>query len=165
MLYRIGQSRFVPADRRTIFSRGIAAGLDGDLLLFTHLIIPQIENSVRMLVGAAGGKTTSYRDGLMKERDLNQLLTEKDPGIDGDAALGEDLLWELRALLVEQSGPNLRNRICHGLATIDECGSSSAMYLVWLTLFLLAHFAQENKSNTEAEGPAKSAGQPVSSEV
>jgi len=136
----VRQSAFVPVDRQEIYGRGIVAGLDGDLLLFTHLIIPQIEHSVRQLVGQAGGKTTSYRDGLMKERDLNQLLTEKDAGRDAYAVLGEDLTWELRASLVEQSGPNIRNRVCHGLATIVECESPAAKYLLWLVLYLIARF-------------------------
>lgn len=138
----VQQSAFVSVDRQEIYGRGIVAGLDGDFLLFTHLIIPQIENSLRRLVGQAGGKTTSYRDGLMKERDLNQLLTEKDTDKDACAVLGEDLAWELRVLLVEQSGSNLRNRVCHGLATTAECLSPAAKYLLWLVLYVIERFVK-----------------------
>ncbi len=133
----INQSVFVAEERRDIWHRAITAGIDGDLLLFTHLVIPQVEHSVRILVSKLGGKTTALRSGLMNERDLNTLLVEKDEGKDAYTALGDDITWELRALLVEKAGPNLRNRVCHGLATTRECTGATAVYLLWLTLYIL----------------------------
>ena len=134
----VQQNEFVPEDRQNIYFRAIVAGVDGDWLLFAHLIIPQLENSLRQLVGLAGGKTTAYRSDLMKERDLNQFLTENEPGKDVITLIGEDLTWELRTLLIEQSGANLRNRICHGLASEEECNGCSIIILLWLTLVILS---------------------------
>jgi hypothetical protein len=38
---------FIPEGRRVIYSRGLQAGLGGDFLVATHLLIPQLENSLR----------------------------------------------------------------------------------------------------------------------
>lgn len=133
----VGKSKFVPEDRRDIFSKAIVAGFEGDFLVFTHLIIPQIENSVRLIFGLNKLKTTSVLpDGIQKERNLNELLTDKD----AEGIFTKDLLWEMRSLLIEQSGPNLRNRICHGLANSEDVNSSSSIFFLWLTLFLIVGF-------------------------
>lgn len=145
----IQRTAFVSDGRHDIFSRAIIAGMRGDFILFTYLVIPQIENSVRLLVGKVGGKTTTLRDGLMMARNLNQLLTEEDPGKDVYAVLGKDITWELRALLVEHSGPNFRNRVCHGLAMISECTGPSAIYLLWLVLFLVAYFPDKVSAHSD----------------
>jgi len=133
----VDKSKFVPEDRRDIFGKAIAAGFEDDFLVFTHLIIPQIENSVRLIFGLNKLKTTSVlSDGIQRERDLNELLTDKN----AERIFTKDLLWEMRSLLIEQSGPNLRNRICHGLANSDDVNSPSSIFLLWLTLFLIVGF-------------------------
>lgn len=133
----INASRFVPEDRRDIFERAIIAGFEGDLLVFTHLIIPQIENSIRLIFAINKLKVTSVLpDGVQRERDLNELLPDKN----AEQIFSKDLLWEMRSLLVEQSGPNLRNRVCHGLANSDDVTGPSSIFLLWLTLYLIVGF-------------------------
>jgi len=130
-------SKFVPKDRIAIYERAIIAGFEGDFLLFVHLIIPQLENSVRLIFGMNKLKITSVlSSGVQREKDMNELLT--DPG--AEKIFGKDLLWEMRSLLIEQSGPNLRNRICHGLADSEDINSVSSIFLLWLTVYLLVGF-------------------------
>jgi len=125
-------------DRINLFHQAITAGVEGDWVVFLHLIIPQLENSFRSIVANAGGKTTTLRQGIMQEIDMNQLLKEDKAGRKELAnMLGDDVVWDLRFLLVEQGGPNLRNRVCHGLATSAELNSANAIYLLWLNLFIL----------------------------
>jgi hypothetical protein len=130
------RSEFVPESRRDLFERAILAGFRGDGVLLCHLIIPQLENSLRAALGKVEGKTTTVKDGIMRERDLNDLLRD-------DAAasiLGEDIRWEARALLTEQPEPNLRNRVCHGLIEQGNCEGPIAAILLWLTLVLVVRF-------------------------
>jgi len=141
----------IPDDRKTIFVRAFIAGFEGDGLVFMHLIIPQIEFLIRNLFEIKGLQITAFdREGkAQREKDLNVLLT------DADAAkiLGEELLWEFRSLLIEQTGPNIRNRVCHGLMNAPSCEGSLANYLLWLSLYLLFCLkkvlpsAEENKSD------------------
>lgn len=132
-------SRFVPEDRAGIYERAILAGFEGDLVLFVHLVIPQLENSIRLIFGINKLKITSVLpSGVQREKNLDDLLDD----LHAEQIFGKDLLWEMRSLLVEQSGPNLRNRVCHGLADpTDLCGGSS-VFLLWLTLFLIVGFAK-----------------------
>jgi hypothetical protein len=76
----------------------------------------------------------------MSERDLNELLTENQPGKDALKILGEDFAWALRALLIEKSGPNLRNRLCHGLLSPEGCCDLASKYLLCVTLKLVDMF-------------------------
>lgn len=133
----ITMSKFVPEERRDIFEKAITAGFEGDLLVFTHLIIPQIENSIRVIFALNKLKVTAVSpEGTQEERDLNSLLTDAN----AEGILGRDLAWEMRSLLIEKSGPNLRNRLCHGLMSSENLYSTSAVFLLWLTLYLVVDF-------------------------
>lgn len=132
-------SNFVPQDRRDIYERAIISGFDGDYLVFAHLIVPQIENSIRMIFAKNKLKITSVTpDGIQQERDLNQLLTDSE----AEKIFGKDLVWEMRSLLIEKYGPNFRNRICHGLISSEEVNSASSIFLLWLTLYLICGFKE-----------------------
>jgi len=133
----ISNSKFVPKERVDIFERAIIAGFESDFLTFTHLIIPQIENSVRLIFATNKLKITSVSsDGVQEERDLNQLLADPKAG----GIFGKDLIWEMRSLLTEKCGPNLRNRMCHGLIDSQDINNSSSFFLLWLTIYLLVGF-------------------------
>ncbi|MFH1397236.1 MAG: DUF4209 domain-containing protein [Candidatus Omnitrophota bacterium] len=130
-------SKFVPKDRVDIYERAIIAGFESDLLLFVHLIIPQLENSVRLIFGMNKIKITSVlSSGVQREKDMNELLN--DPS--AEQIFGKDLLWEMRSLLIEQAGPNMRNRVCHGLADSNDLNGASSIFLLWLTLYLIVGF-------------------------
>jgi len=136
----VKNSIFVPRERSYIYERALLAGINGDCLMFLHLIIPQLENSVRYVFGLNKFKTTSTQQtGVQRERDLNQLLEDKNAEI----LFGKDLLWEMKTLLVEQNGPNIRNRLCHGLMNINEINSEYLIFLLWLATFLLFCFKKE----------------------
>lgn len=124
----------MPKDRADIFERALFAGFDSDYLTFTHLVIPQIENSIRMIFGLNKLKTTSVSSsGIQEERDLNQLLNDQN----AETIFGKDLVWEMRSLLIEKGGPNLRNRVCHGLINSSDINSNSSLFLLWLSICLL----------------------------
>ena len=44
------------------------------------------------------------------------------------------LLFELRGVLSEPLGWNLRNRVAHGLVTADECYAPASLMLWWLVV-------------------------------
>lgn len=125
----------VPQERVMIFDRAICAGLQGDGLIFMHLIIPQLEHFLRVFLEKNGVRTSSMpdADGIQEEYDLNRLLREESVV----EILGEDLVWEMRSFLTEKSGPNLRNRLCHGLLPPASCEGGKSNFLLWLTLYFL----------------------------
>jgi hypothetical protein len=140
----ISNSHFVPQDRISIYERAIISGFEGDLLLFSHLIVPQIENSVRTIFGMNRLKITSVSPlGIQQEKDLNQLLSD----INAEKIFGKDLLWEMRSLLIEKTGPNFRNRICHGLMSTEDANGSFSVFLLWLTVYLIFGFKKKESRN------------------
>lgn len=53
-------SPFVPAGREFLFAKGLHAGLTGDHLVATHLLMPQIENSIRHILSSRGELTSGF---------------------------------------------------------------------------------------------------------
>lgn len=72
--------------------------------------------------------------GVETEKGLKTLLEMPE----ATQLLGPDLTLELRALLCEQLGPNLRNDLAHGLLNDSQSWSAAAVYAWWLCLRLAA---------------------------
>ena len=129
----VSHSPFVPPGREYLFAKGLYAGLTGDFFTSTHILIPQIENSVRYLLWKRGVITSGLDDrGIQNEHNLNSTLYR--PEI--TSIFDENTLFDLKGLLVEHSGSNLRNRMAHGLINDDEFLNPLMSYLWWLTLRL-----------------------------
>lgn len=129
-LYEILQDNYiVPKDRVRLYAKGLAAGFNGDFIVSSHLLIPQLENSIRFILEKNDVVvTTISNNGIQEEKNVNTLLKEEKL-VD---LLGEDLIFILRALLIEKSGDNFRNDISHGLMSYDRCEGNCAKYLWWL---------------------------------
>ena len=127
----VENNSFVPPERVHLFAKGLYAGLTRDFYTSTHILIPQIENSIRYLLERKGVVTSGYdAQGIQQEYNLNKILDR--PEIKD--IFDEDTLFDLRGLLVEHSGSNLRNLMAHGLLD-DEAFSHPLMsYLWWVTL-------------------------------
>jgi hypothetical protein len=128
------QSNMVPSDRAPLFGRGLFAGYDGDFVLSTHLLIPQVEHFVRVHLKQAGALTTTLsQEGVDHENGLSTLI-DLPQAIE---VFGENIVFEFRALLCDSHGPNLRNDLAHGLLGVNESQSPNAVYLWWLCLKLV----------------------------
>ena len=124
---------FVPRGREGIFLRGLHAGFTGDFLLATHLLIPQLENSIRAVLEDYGMITSKLEsDNTQDERDLGWILTH--PGM--EKVFGADMAFDLRGVLIERFGHNLRNEVAHGLLPEQAFYSDAAIYVWWLALRL-----------------------------
>jgi hypothetical protein len=131
----VSHAPFVPPGREYIYARGLHAGLKGDLLVAAHLLVPQIEHSVRYMLSQRGIVTSKFNDrDLQMEFDLNTTLTKYHAEL--AAILGNNIVFDLQGLLVEKFGSNLRNLVAHGLLDYHDF-SSQVLYLWWLTLHLI----------------------------
>ncbi len=129
----VSNNPFVPPGRESIFIKGLNAGMQGDYLTATHLLMPQVENSIRYLL-EQNGVTVSKLDayGIQDEKSLNELLYLPEV----DKIFGEDIAFDLRGLLVERYGANLRNRVAHGLIPYGNFYTYESSYFWWLTIRL-----------------------------
>jgi hypothetical protein len=132
----VSHSPFVPPGREYLFAKGLYAGLTEDFITSTHILIPQIENSVRYLLRKRGAITSGLDDkGIQNEHYLTSTLYPRNyPEI--TSIFDEDTLFDLQGLLVEHSGSNLRNLMAHGLINDNSFLSPLMSYLWWLTLRL-----------------------------
>lgn len=143
---------FVPSGREIVYARGLAAGFAGDFLVATHLLIPQIENSLRHLLTLQGQIVSNLTSpgSIQDEFSLNKLFEAHQAELAD--LLGENLVFDLDGLLTQRFGSNLRNELSHGLLNSDRFGPGIASYLWWLALKLCIAFWLQN-NNEEDEHP------------
>lgn len=146
---------FIPPGRELIYARGLHAGLVGDYLVAAHLLIPQIENSFRYILQQRGVITSGIDTNLIQDEYTLEKIIYKDELKD---IFGEDIMFDLKGLLVKRAGSNSRNLTAHGLMTHDEFYLARMIYLWWLILrlwclpkldFLLRGEYSPNDNSTE----------------
>jgi len=126
-------SPWVPEDRSHLYAKGFHAGFYGDWPVASHLLIPQIEHSIRYILMQHGVIPSSIdMSGIQNEYDLNATL--RWPEL--EEVLGNDIVFDLQAILISRFGSNMRNRMAHGLIGDYGFYSHEAIYLWWLTLRL-----------------------------
>jgi hypothetical protein len=133
LLFLVQDNPFVPVGREGLFLRGLHAGLHGDIVVALHLLLPQIENSIREILTTHGVITSKLEsDTTQDERDLGWMLTHPQMA----KIFGEGMTFDLRGLLVERFGLNLRNYLAHGLLAEQQMITPGALYAWWLVLRL-----------------------------
>jgi hypothetical protein len=126
---------FVPEGREDIYARGLYAGLKGDFMTAIHLLLPQLENSIRHELELQNLIVSGLdQSNIQKEYDLNKLFEIY--FLQLVSIFGEDLIFDLRGLLIERFGSNLRNRMAHGLISAQKFSSPNMVYVWWLALRL-----------------------------
>ena len=152
---------WIPPGQTHSYARGLLAGLRQDWTLAVHLLIPQIEHSVRYMLAQLKGKSRSSIDerGVQKEYGLNATLLWPET----EELLGEDLVFALRTLLIEPFGFNLRNQMAHGLVQDGGFWHGGSIYLWWLTLRLctapLTLLDQEARQSEDTSNPPSKNGE------
>lgn len=130
------RSGFVPPGREWQWAKALAAGFDDDFTTATHLLVPQLEHALRMLLRSTG-ETAVLMDkhGQQEDWNLNHILLREGRAA-AESTLGEDAVFDLAALLVDRGGANLRNVVSHGF--VDDGGLEGGLshYLFWACLRL-----------------------------
>ncbi|QNK70760.1 DUF4209 domain-containing protein [Variovorax sp. PAMC26660] len=152
------QSRIVPRGRASLVAKELKAGFDGDFAAALHLLIPQLENFVRVHLSRRGAKTARLEtDGVLMELGLSTLVAIDEM----ESVFGPDLTFEIQALFCEQSGPNLRNDMAHGLLDLDAVQSAESIYAWWLIFKMVFN----SYWITDGKLPPDDTTIPVSSEI
>jgi hypothetical protein len=145
----VSSSYFVPRGRAMTFTKGLYAGFAGDLIVATHLLIPQIEESIRTHLELRGAITSGFDRARQRQNEYDLNTTLYMPEL--RAVFDEDTIFALQGLLVEHFGANLRNLMAHGLLSDEELQCEQALYLWALTLRLCMTVRHPQEPST---GPA-----------
>ncbi len=131
LLFLVRNNPFVPPGHQETFLRGLHAGFHGDWVVASHLLVPQIENSMRYVLESQGIDVSNMKsDGTQPVKVFGGLFDLKETV----EIFGEELCFTLRGCLIEKAGFDLRNKIAHGFASDEDCYSSASQYIWWLVL-------------------------------
>ncbi len=129
--FLVRDNPFVPPGHEGIFMRGLFYGLAGDTMLAAHLLVPQVENSIRYMLHCNGVDVSNLNS------DMTQPVKLLGPLMDMPETkqlLGDDLHFEIRGLFIEKTGYSFRNNLSHGFITERESYSEAAINCWWLIL-------------------------------
>ncbi|MCD4806429.1 MAG: DUF4209 domain-containing protein [Methanococcoides sp.] len=150
LLSIVSDNPFVPEGRENIYALGLYFGLKGDFLTSIHLLIPQLENSIRFVLRNNGIITSGIDHyGIQNEYDINTTLVMPELM----SIIPEDIVFDLRGLLIEgkSGGSNLRNAMAHGLIDYDKYISSTEVKYVWWLILNLCYLWKTSSVITETE--------------
>lgn len=149
-------SPFVPMGHEHLFGLGFARFWQGDYASAVHLLVPQIENSIRHLLLESNLDSSKMSPDLLQEdRSLSGLLSNFREEM--DAVFGEDLTNELELLFVHKPGPAIRHELAHGKLYDALCYEPDAMYACWLAFYLVVFPLVEQWSSVIAPAVEASA--------
>jgi hypothetical protein len=155
LAFLVEHSPFIPPGHEVLFLRGIYAGFQGDMILCAHILIPQVEESIRHILQRSGVVTSTLDSQLVqRERSLNELMLMPQ----AVQMFGEGNLFELRGVLCEKFGFDLRNRLAHGFLTTQECYGPEVLLAWWLILRFCAfpiYRALQQQGSTGKPGEVK----------
>jgi hypothetical protein len=138
LLCLVQNNPFIPPDHAEIFLRGLHAGFHGDFIVAVHLLVPQVENSLRYVLEEHGVDVSNLQsDGTQPVKILGALLGMEET----KKMLGTALHFEVRGHLIEKTGYDFRNKVAHGFVSEYDCHSNAALSCWWLVLRLSLHFA------------------------
>jgi hypothetical protein len=102
-------------------------------MIASHLLAPQIENSIRYVLEQNGADVSNLTSDLTQPVKTLGALFDMPEMI---CIFGRDLSFEMRGLLIEKHGFSFRNDIAHGFVTQSDCYGEAAVNTWWLTLKL-----------------------------
>lgn len=127
----VEQSAFVPSGRTRVFAKGLLAGFHGDLVTALSILVPQVENSIRLLLSESGVAVYNLKTNGTEEAKTFHGLMELSETQD---IFTPDFIFTIRAVFCSQYGINVRNENAHGLLS-DAFFTSTRAYYVWWFIF------------------------------
>lgn len=135
MVSLCAESPTVPEGHETLWGDGLALGLGGNYGAAVSVLVPQLEQIVRVMLRRHNVHTLFVDEhGVESEKSLNALLDMAET----EEIFGAGMVMEMKAMLIVQGGPNLRNDVAHGLLNDTAAWSYSALYMWWFCLRLVA---------------------------
>lgn len=123
-------SPFVPLGHEHIFALGFARFFNGDHISALHILVPQLENSLRYVLKQAAIDTSSMQSDMTQENRTLSVMLGKDRAA-LEKIFGPAITVEIENLFDFEGGPSLRHQLAHGLLSAGACHSHDAIYACW----------------------------------
>ena len=123
-------SPFVPADRTELFSLGFARFINGDFISALHILVPQLEHSLRYVLEQAGVDPSRIQNDMTQENRTLSVMLEKDRET-LEKIFGSAIVFEIENIFDFRGGPAIRHQLAHGLISGAECNGPDPIYACW----------------------------------
>lgn len=154
----LAQSPVFHESRREFLNEGLKAYEGGDYLKAIHILVPQVEHTLRnllVLMQIPTTKTVPRHPGITDVKSMNQVLEDERVR----EALTENIWRYLTVLYIDRRGLNIRNDLAHGLMEMKMFNRAVADR-VFHSLLILALLRAVEKP--EVDTPTRHAAQPDS---
>ncbi len=123
-------SPFVPAGHENIYALGFARFFGGDFISALHILVPQLENSLRHVLKQAAIDPSSIQNNMTQESRTISVMLERDRAA-LERIFGPALIFEIENLFDFHGGPAIRHQLAHGLMSAGAFHSPDAIYACW----------------------------------
>lgn len=138
--FLVEDNLFVPEDRKQSFLMGIVAGFNLDLVTAMHVLMPQIENSIRCLAQECGAVVyKTEKNGVEECLSLDAIL-RSDEVVE---CFDDAFLFNLRLFFTSDYGFGMRQTVCHGLYSDNELQSSHSLAVWWFVLRICCMYSRK----------------------
>jgi len=124
--------KFIPENRVYMFVEGIYAGFKNEFITSAHILMPQIENSLKYIANKNNITVAKLAENIQHDNTLGGILDKV------RHLIPTDLYEELKSFLVDTNGVNFRNELSHGImepTIVQHYG----IYLWWLSLKMIVN--------------------------
>ena len=126
----VAMTPFVAADRVDLVTMGLVRFFGGDFFSALHILVPQLEHSLRHILKHAGLDPSAIKSDMTQEDCTLSVMLNKERGpLEG--ILGPAIVFEIENLFDFRGGPALRHRLAHGLVSADECYDTDSIFACW----------------------------------
>lgn len=133
LLHIVERSPFVPLEKKGIFLNGFVKFFHGDYISASHILIPQLENSLRYILKLHGQDTSRIKQDATQERIILSTILKSEKL---EEILTPSIVYEIDNLFNHRLGPSLRHQFAHGLVSSSACFSPDVIYACWFILRL-----------------------------
>lgn len=117
-----------------LVSKGIEMHFQQDYISSIHILIPQIEATLRFVLESKGFNTLKEKAEILMENELGGLLNKQQV----KEILGENLCDYLNLKYVDNEAINLRNEVSHALLELDQFNHTNSFSIIHTIMMLLA---------------------------
>ncbi|EFO0783251.1 DUF4209 domain-containing protein, partial [Escherichia coli] len=122
---------FIPDSKMALFSQALHFGFEYNFSASVHLLAPLLEDIIRKILYDQGEYSAILdKNAKSTEVSISTLLDKPK----AKEVFDENFLFELKMLLTNNIGSNLRNAVAHGLLDDDTASGGDVVYLWWRIL-------------------------------
>lgn len=128
LYFLVDNNIFIPEERKNAFLKGLVAGFNNDYITAMHILMTQVENSIRQICDECGVVVyKTYPNGIQEVLSLNTLLSQNEV----IEIFDENTLFYYKLFFCSEYGYGMRNKIAHGIIDDIDVSQSFDSLVVW----------------------------------